>query len=97
MALPSDQGDLMSFRIDPHTGASSRRLIATLAIAAVTLGAGVALGHHPQVGKTAQLAAFTAPGATGSNAVPAHDDSLPDADDTLSHERVRDDDPAPTF
>jgi hypothetical protein len=87
----------MSVRIDPHAGASSRRLIATLAIAAVTLGAGVALGHHPQASQAVQLATFAAPGATGSVAAPAHDDSVPAADETFSHERVRDDDPAPTF
>jgi hypothetical protein len=44
-----------------------------------------------------QLATFAAPGATGSIAAPAHDDSVPAADETFSHERVRDDDPAPTF
>ncbi|HEX4234219.1 MAG TPA: hypothetical protein VH041_07915 [Caldimonas sp.] len=87
----------MSVRIDPHAGASSRRLLATLAIAAVTLGGGVALGHHPQAGNASQLAAFAAPRATESVAVPAHDDSVPAADDALSHERVRDDDPTPTF
>jgi hypothetical protein len=87
----------MSLRIDPNAGASSGRLLAALAIAAVTLGAGIALGRHPQAGQSAPLAAFTGPGATGSAAVPAHDDSLPAADETFSHERVRDDDPAPTF
>ncbi|HEY2188539.1 MAG TPA: hypothetical protein VGH48_08255 [Caldimonas sp.] len=87
----------MSVRIDPNAGASSRRLLATLAIAAVTFGAGVALGHYPQAGNAAQHAAFAAPRATADVAVPAHDDSLPAADDTLSHERVRDDEPAPTF
>ncbi|HEY2558881.1 MAG TPA: hypothetical protein VGI48_04125 [Caldimonas sp.] len=86
----------MSVRIDPHAGASSRRLFATLAIAA-TFGAGFALGHHPQAGDAARFAASVAPELTGSVAVPIHDGSLPDTADTLSHERLRDDDPTPTF
>jgi len=85
------------FESNRDAGMRSRRLLVTLAIVAASAGAGFAVGRHPDIGKGAQAATVAPPASRGATAPPTHDGSLPDAADTLGHEKLRDEDGAPTF
>ena len=53
-------------------------------------------GRHPDIGKGAQAASL-APASSLGAAAPTHDSSVPDSTDTLGHEKLRDEEAAPTF
>ena len=78
------------------TGVRPQRLLVTVALVVASAGAGFAIGRHPDIGKGAQAASVT-PASRGGTAAPMHDDSVPDTADTLGHERLRDEEGAPTF
>ena len=80
-----------------HTGMRSHRLLVTLGLVVASAGAGFAIGRHPDVGKGAQAASLVSPAPSGRTAAPTHDGSLPDTADTLGHEKLRDEEGAPTF
>ena len=84
------------FETHRHTDMRWQRLLVTLALVFVSAGAGFAVGRHPDIGKGAQAASVT-PASRGGTAAPTHDDSVPDTADTLSHEKLRDEEGAPTF
>jgi hypothetical protein len=63
-------------------------------MAAVVVTIVFAVAPHPQTGRPVSLGAPVLP-AVG--AVWAHDDSVPSTADTLSHERLSDEEPASTF
>jgi len=85
------------FESNRDSGMRSRRLLVTLAIVAASAGAGFAVGRHPEIGKGAQAATVAPAASRGATAPPTHDGSLPDTADTLGHEKLRDDEGAPTF
>jgi hypothetical protein len=78
-------------------GRRSQRLLVTLALVFVSAGAGFAVGRHPDFAKGAQAASVMPAAAPGRTVAPMHDDSVPDTADTLGHEKLRDEEGAPTF
>ena len=84
------------FETHPRPSVRSHRVLVTIALVVASAGAGFAIGRHPDVGKGAQAASL-APAAVGNSAAPTHDASLPDTADTLGHEKLRDEEGAPTF
>ena len=85
------------FETHRHDGTRSHRLLVTLALVAASACAGFAVGRHPDVGRGAHAAAL-APGSGGAaTGAPTHDASVPDTADTLGHEKLRDEEGAPTF
>jgi hypothetical protein len=85
------------FESHRHAGMRSQRLLVTLALVAASAGAGFALGRQPHVETGARQASPATAASLGSAPAPAADDSLPDAADTLGHEKLRDEDSPPTF
>ena len=85
------------FETHRRTGMRSQRLLVTLALVFVSAGAGFAVGRHPDIGKGAQAASLVPGVALRGSVAPTHDDSVPDTADTLSHEKLRDEEGAPTF
>ena len=72
---------------------ASRRLIALAAMAATAATIAFSMGAHPtasgSVSSYAPVSTFAA--------VWSHDDSVPNTADTLSHERLADEEAAPSF
>jgi hypothetical protein len=83
----------MMHRDDSHSASPSRRLLAFAAIAATAATVVLAAGFRPpHVGPASSSAS-----APTSGGVWSHDDSVPETADTLSHERLADEEPAATF
>lgn len=85
------------FESHPRPGASPQRFLFTIVLVVASAGAGFAIGRHPDIGKGAQAASRVSAASPGNSAAPSHDGSLPDTADTLGHEKVRDEEGAPTF
>jgi hypothetical protein len=79
---------------DLQSASHSRRLLAVAAIAATAATVVFSVGLHPQASRAVSL---SAPVSSTLSAVWAHDDSVPNTADTLSHEQLADEDSAPTF
>jgi len=79
---------------DVHSSSPSRRLLAVAAIAATAAAVAFAVSFHPQASEPVFL---PAPMSSTSGAGWSRDESLPDTADTLKHERLADEAPAPTF
>lgn len=75
-----------------HSKSRARQLLASVAIASTAASIGWALGRHSLPGEQVASAA-NSPVLAGW----VHDDSVPDSADTLSHERLPDQEAAPTF
>ena len=85
------------FETHRRTGMRSQRLLVTLALVFVSAGAGFAVGRHPDFARGAQAASVMPAAPPGRTVAPMHDDSVPDTADTLGHEKLRDEEGAPTF
>ena len=85
------------FETHRPTGMRSHRLLVTLALVVASAGAGFAVGRHPDFAEGARAASLASPASPGIAGAAAHDDSLPDAADTLGREKLRDEDVSPTF
>lgn len=78
---------------DLHSRSRARRLLASVAIASTAASISWALGRHAQSSEPVSLAAPSQAIVAGWE----HDDSVPDSADTLGHERLPDEEAAPTF
>ena len=85
------------FQTRRPAGRRSPRLLVTLALVLVSAGAGFAVGRHPDFAKGAQAASVRSAAPLGGTVAPTHDGSVPDTADTLGHEKLRDEEGAPTF
>jgi hypothetical protein len=86
---------MLHLDLRPTSHTSRLLALGVVALAAATMV--FELRPHPQTSAPVTLAAPISPDLSMGRAARAHDDSLPDTADTLSHERLPDEEPAATF
>jgi len=84
---------------DPRTGAPSNQVVSMLLIVMMAAGIGFGLGRESGGHHAAHFGTAVPPASAGVayRGFWVHDDSVPDTAETLSQERLADDDSSPTF